>query len=454
MEEASALFGTDGVRGRVGQWPITPEEVLKLGWSAGSVLTADNGDHAQVVIGKDTRVSGYLLESALEAGLSAAGVDVLLLGPMPTPGIAYLTRALRADAGVVISASHNPYEDNGIKLFGPDGCKLADEVEAAIERRFNGSVATADPARLGKANRLEDATGRYIEFCKHTFPSDRTLEGTRLVVDCAHGATYRVAPQVFRELGAEVIEVASAPDGFNINAEVGSLYPEAMAEEVVVGGADLGIAFDGDGDRVILADGAGRIVDGDGVLFLAALEMAKRGELGGGVVGTVMSNLGLEQALAAHGIGFRRAAVGDRYVFQMLREAGWTLGGEPSGHIVCLSRNTTGCGIVTALMVLAELARTGRSLTEAVAELPYYPQVLTSVRLAEQRDVREVPAVARVIEEVEAELGDRGRVVVRNSGTEPKARVMVEGRDEAHTRALTERIAEAVRKELGAGQEA
>ncbi len=449
MGENEPLFGTDGVRGRVGEGPIAPEPVLKLGWAAGAVLTAGNEDHPRVVIGKDTRVSGYLLESALESGLSAAGVDVLLLGPMPTPGIAYLTRALRADAGVVISASHNPFEDNGIKLFGPDGYKLPNELEAAIERHMSSEITIAEPRRLGKASRLEDAGGRYIEFCKHTFPKELTLEGMRLAVDCANGATYRVAPQVFRELGAEVSELASQPDGFNINADVGSLYPQALAEEVVVSGADVGVAFDGDGDRVILVDNRGRIVDGDGVLYLAALEMAKRGELAGGVVGTVMSNGGLEQALAAREIPFRRTAVGDRHVFRMLQAEGWLLGGEPSGHIMCLNRNTTGCGIITALMVLAELVRTGQSLAEAVAEFPYYPQAQTSVCLAEQRNVREAAGVAQVIGEVEAELGNDGRVVVRNSGTEPKVRVMVESQEADRSRAFAERIAKAIREELG-----
>ncbi|KPV41644.1 phosphoglucosamine mutase [Thiohalorhabdus denitrificans] len=446
------MFGTDGVRGRVGEWPVTPDQVLKLGWAAGRVLAGDNGDHPRVVIGKDTRVSGYLLESALEAGLSAAGVDVLLIGPMPTPGIAYLTRALRADAGVVISASHNPFADNGIKLFGPEGCKLADEVEAAIEARMADPLLTAEPARLGKATRVDDAAGRYIEFCKHTFPKELTLEGMRLVVDCAHGATYRVAPQVFRELGAEVIEVGTRPDGFNINEQVGSTQPEAMTEQVVTHGADAGMAFDGDGDRVVFADSRGRIVDGDGVLYLAALEMQERGELNGGVVGTIMSNLGLEQALAAAGIPFERAAVGDRHVFQLLQDRGWILGGEPSGHVMCLTRNTTGDGIVTALMVLAELAHSGKSLDEAVADLPHCPQAQVSVRLTEQCEVDDLPAVAEVIREVEAELGEQGRVVVRNSGTEPKVRVMVEGREEAGTRALAERIAEVVRTEVGAAE--
>jgi len=446
------FFGTDGVRGRVGEWPILPDQVLKLGWAAGRILTAGNGDHPRVVIGKDTRVSGYLLESALEAGLSAAGVDVLLLGPMPTPGIAYLTHALRADAGVVISASHNPFEDNGIKLFGPDGCKLADEVEAAIEAQMAEPLVTAEPARLGKASRVDDAAGRYIEFCKHTFPKDLTLEGLHLVVDCANGAAYRVAPQVLRELGAEVTELASRPDGFNINDAVGSLHPEAMAAEVVERGADLGIAFDGDGDRVVFADGGGRIVDGDGVLYLAALEMRKRGELDGGVVGTVMSNLGLEQALDAAGIPFLRAAVGDRNVFQLLRQRGWILGGEPSGHVMCLTRNTTGDGIVTALMVLADLVHTGQSLADAVAGLTRLPQAQVSVRLAERRDIVEVPEVAEAIAAVEAELGADGRVVVRNSGTEPKVRIMVEARDETHTRELAERIAEVVRAEMGAAE--
>ena len=452
MTGTHGFFGTDGVRGRVGDWPITPDQVLKLGWAAGRILTADNGDHPRVVIGKDTRVSGYLLESALEAGLSAAGVDVLLLGPMPTPGIAYLTHALRADAGVVISASHNPFEDNGIKLFGPDGCKLPDDVEAAIEAKMGEPLATAEPARLGKASRVEDAGGRYIEFCKHTFPKDLTLDGLRVVVDCAHGATYRVAPQVFRELGADVIEMAARPDGFNINDEVGSLYPEAMAEEVVVRGADLGMAFDGDGDRVVFADARGRIVDGDGALYLAALEMQNRGDLGGGVVGTVMSNLGLERALADAGIPFQRAAVGDRNVFYRLRETGWILGGEPSGHVMCLNRSSTGDGIVTALMVLAELAETGRALGEAVAGLQYFPQAQVAVRLSERRDISEVPEVAEAIQAVEAELGDAGRVVVRNSGTEPKVRIMVEGRDEDRTRELAERIAEVVRAEMGAAE--
>jgi len=447
-----SFFGTDGVRGRVGDWPITPDQVLKLGWAAGRILTADNGDHPRVVIGKDTRVSGYLLESALEAGLSAAGVDVLLLGPMPTPGIAYLTHALRADAGVVISASHNPFEDNGIKLFGPNGCKLADEVEAAIEAQMAEPLVTAEPARLGKATRVDDAGGRYIEFCKHTFPKDLTLDGLTVVVDCAHGATYRVAPQVLRELGADVIELAARPDGFNINDEVGSLHPEAMAEEVVVRGADLGVAFDGDGDRVVFADGRGRLVDGDGALYLAALEMQKRGELAGGVVGTIMSNLGLEHALGEAGIPFRRAAVGDRHVFQLLSEQGWILGGEPSGHVMCLTRNTTGDGIVTALMVLAELVRTGQALETAVAGLHYYPQAQVSVRLNERRDISEVPEVAEAIRAVEAELDGAGRVVVRNSGTEPKVRIMVEGHDEDRTRELAERIAEVVRAEMGAAE--
>ncbi|MEF8792255.1 phosphoglucosamine mutase [Thiohalorhabdus sp.] len=452
MSGARSFFGTDGVRGRVGDWPITPDQVLQLGWAAGRILTADNGDHPRVVIGKDTRVSGYLLESALEAGLSGAGVDVLLLGPMPTPGIAYLTHALRADAGVVISASHNAFEDNGIKLFGPGGRKLPDEVEAAIEVQMGEPLATAEPARLGKATRIDDAGGRYIEFCKHTFPKDLTLEGLTVVVDCAHGATYRVAPQVLRELGAEVVEMAARPDGFNINDEVGSLHPEGMAAEVVERGAHLGMAFDGDGDRVVFADANGDIVDGDGALYLAALEMQKRGELDGGVVGTVMSNLGLEQALAESGIPFHRAAVGDRHVFQMLTDNNWILGGEPSGHVMCLTRNTTGDGIVTALMVLAELARTGQALTEAVAGLTYYPQTQVGIRLSERRDVSGVPEVAAAIREVEAELGGAGRVVVRNSGTEPKVRIMVEGRDEARTRELAEGIAEVVRAEMGAAE--
>jgi phosphoglucosamine mutase len=436
----------------VGEWPITPDQVLKLGWAAGRVLAGDNGEHPRVVIGKDTRVSGYLLESALEAGLAASGVDVLLLGPMPTPGIAYLTRALRADAGVVISASHNPYEDNGIKLFGPEGCKLADGVESAIEERMADPLETAMPARLGKASRVDDAAGRYIEFCKHTFPKDLTLEGLRLVVDCANGATYRVAPQVLRELGAEVVEVATRPDGFNINAEVGSLYPEAMAEEVRAQGAHAGMAFDGDGDRIVFADHRGEIVDGDGLLYLAALEMKKRGELEGGVVGTIMSNLGLEQALEDADIPFERAAVGDRYVFQRLQESGWILGGEPSGHVMCLTRNTTGDGIVTALMVLAEMVRSGQSLADASGGLQYLPQAQVSVRLKERRDISEVPSVAEAIAAVEAELGRDGRVVVRNSGTEPKVRIMVEGRQEAHTQELAERLAEVVRAEVGAAE--
>ena len=444
------FFGTDGIRGRVGDWPVTPEQVLRLGWAAGRVLASRDGeDHPRVVIGKDTRVSGYLLESALEAGLSAAGVDVMLLGPMPTPGIAYLTRALRADAGVVISASHNPFEDNGIKLFGPEGTKLADDVELAIEAYMGETPRTEEPARLGKAVRIDDAPGRYVEFCKHTFPRDRTLEGMRLVVDCANGATYRVAPQVLRELGADVIEVASRPDGFNINEDVGSLYPQSMAETVVAQGADCGMAFDGDGDRVILADERGQIIDGDGVLYLTALAMQKRGELAGGVVGTVMSNLGLEQALEAAGIPFRRADVGDRYVFERLQEEDWLLGGEPSGHVICLSGNSTGDGIVTALMVLAELVRSGRSLGAAVADLPLYPQAQTSVQLSERCEVDQLPGVASAIREGQAQMGRQGRVVVRNSGTEPKVRVMVEGQGEERTRTIAEQIAQAVRVEAG-----
>jgi phosphoglucosamine mutase len=443
-----SFFGTDGVRGRVGDWPITPDQVLKLGWAAGRILTSrDEGRH-RVVIGKDTRLSGYVLESALEAGLAAAGADVLLIGPMPTPGIAYLTRALRADAGVVISASHNPFDDNGIKLFGPDGYKLPDELEVAIEEELARPLQTVPPERLGKATRIDDATGRYIEFCKHTFPGDLSLDGLRLVVDCAEGAAYRVAPGVFRELGAEVVEMGTHPDGYNINVDCGSIHPEAMAERTVAEGADLGIAFDGDADRVVLADSAGRLVDGDGVLYLTALEMQKRGELAGGVVGTIMSNLGLARALEAHGIPFERAAVGDRYVLQRLQERGWTLGGEPSGHIVNLNRNTTGDGIVSALMVLAELVRGGQTLSEAVAELRYYPQAQVSVRLSARSEVNDFPAVSDTIAAVEAELGEHGRVVVRNSGTEPKVRVMVEGREAGATADLAERIAAVIRTEM------
>lgn len=446
MIEQRRYFGTDGIRGRMGEEPITPQTVLKLGWAAGKVLGQGAADHAKVLIGKDTRVSGYLLESALEAGLSAAGVDILLLGPMPTPGIAYLTRTARARAGIVISASHNPYDDNGIKFFGPDGMKLPDDVERAIEAAMADELRTVDPRRLGKARRYEDAPGRYIEFCKSSFPHRLSLEGLRIVVDCANGAAYNIAPHVFSELGADVLPIANEPDGFNINDGCGSTQPRLLQKSVLETQANVGIALDGDGDRVILVDERGEVVDGDQILYIAALSRQEAGRLRGGVVGTVMSNLGLEQALSRRGIAFRRAAVGDRYVLAMLQELGWELGGETSGHVICLDKSTTGDGIISALEVLAVMVRTGKSLHELKSGMALYPQTMINVRMQHRFDVRSSAPVMQAVREAEQELAGQGRVVLRPSGTEPVVRVMVEGCDPVVVERLTRQLADVVQR--------
>ena len=441
-------FGTDGVRGKVGVAPITPELVMHLGYAAGVVLARrrETTERPAVLIGKDTRVSGYMLESALEAGLSAAGVDVLLVGPMPTAAIAYLTRALRLAAGIVISASHNPYDDNGIKFFSSDGAKLPDQVEDAIEHELGRPLKCMTSARLGKARRIDDAAGRYIEFCKSTYPASLDLRGQRVVVDCAHGAAYHIAPHVFHELGAEVIELGAAPDGFNINDGVGATHPQTLQEAVRRHKAHFGVALDGDADRLVMADAAGRIYDGDQLLYVIARHRRQKKELRGGLVGTQMTNLALEHALARLGIPFARAKVGDRYVLEMLLQRGWQLGGENSGHIICLDKHTTGDGIISALQVLRALRESGMTLAKAAGSLKLYPQVLVNVAVKAGRDPMSSPAVRRAAKEVERELDGSGRVLLRPSGTEPVIRIMVEGRKEPAVRHCAERIAEAVRR--------
>ena len=439
------FFGTDGIRGKVGEEPITPETMVKLGWAAGRVLNKGVGEHAKILIGKDTRVSGYMLESALEAGLSAAGVDIRLLGPMPTPAIAYLTYTARARAGIVISASHNPYDDNGIKFFSSEGTKLPDDVELAIEDMMQQPLTTADAASLGKAKRYDDAGGRYIEFCKSTFPHRMSLEGLKIVVDCANGAAYHIAPLVFSELGAEVVAVANEPDGFNINRQCGATFPIFLKKTVLAHQADLGIALDGDGDRVIMVDKQGEIVDGDHLLYIIAMDRKAAGRLRGGVAGTLMSNLGLEQACAAHGIPFARAAVGDRYVLAKLVEQGWDLGGETSGHIICLDRCTTGDGIIAALQVLAAIRGTGKTLAQLRSGLEIYPQTMINVSISRRFDVKESHPVQQALKEIENELAGKGRVVLRASGTEPVVRVMIEGRDATQVERLSQQLADVVK---------
>lgn len=436
-------FGTDGIRGTVGKGVITPEFMLKLGWAAGKVFATGEG-RQKILIGKDTRISGYMFESALEAGLSASGVDVLLLGPMPTPAIAYLTRTYRAAAGIVISASHNPYYDNGIKFFCTDGKKLPDEVEHAIEDYLEKSMDTVPSDLIGKTRKLEDARGRYIEFCKSTFPRDLSLHGLRIVVDCANGATYAPGPAVFEELGAEVIPMAVKPDGLNINLNCGSTHPEALQQKVLELRADLGIAFDGDGDRVLMVDGDGELVDGDELLFIIAQGRKHDKVLQGGVVGTLMSNYGLELALQALDIEFVRAKVGDRYVMEQLRERNWLLGGESSGHLVCLDKTTTGDGIVSALQVLAVMIAQGKSLTELRSGMVKLPQTMINVRLPERREVVSIPQVQNAVKTVETQLSGRGRVLLRPSGTEPLIRVMVEGDKRDEVAALCRQIADVV----------
>lgn len=442
-------FGTDGIRGRVGEPPITAEFVLKLGWAAGRVFSR-RGNGGKVLIGKDTRISGYMFESALEAGLSAAGVDIHLLGPMPTPAIAYLTRTFRADAGIVISASHNAYYDNGIKFFSSQGVKLPDEVEEEIEAEIEQPMITVDSAELGKAWRVKDAPGRYVEFCKGTIPSGMSLEGLRLVVDCANGATYHVSPAVFEELGAEVHAIGDEPDGLNINDQCGSTSPARLQAAVREHGADAGIALDGDGDRVIMVDHTGTLVDGDELLYVIASARHGGGDLRGPIVGTLMSNLGLEHALQDLGVPFLRARVGDRYVMEMLLANGGILGGEGSGHIICLDRTTTGDGTISALQVLAAMVESGRSLAELRGGMRKYPQCLVNVPLAARIDLDAHPAVQRALREVEGALADRGRVLLRPSGTEPLVRVMVEGTDEVQVTGLAQRLAAAVQDAVGA----
>ena len=435
-------FGTDGIRGPVGGHPINAEFVLKLGWAAGRVLSPSGG--GTILIGKDTRISGYILESALEAGLASAGVNVLLLGPMPTPAVAYLTRAVSAAAGIVISASHNPYADNGIKFFSPDGQKISDADEERIENVLAESMTTVPSAALGRAKRLDDAVGRYVEFCKNTVPTSLRLKGLTLVVDCAHGAAYKIAPAVFRELGAEVITLGCEPDGLNINAGFGATSPQALAETVVREGADMGIALDGDADRLIMVDHNGEIVDGDELLFVLTEHAQQAGKFRGGVVGTKMSNHGLAQALAARDIPFVRADVGDRYVLAELNQREWSLGGEGSGHLLCLEQTTTGDGIVAALQVLKAVRDRQESLATLKAGMTKLPQIMINVRNVTAR-VLEQPELQAAVNEVEAALAGSGRVLLRPSGTEPVVRVMVEGEDERKIKAHAEQLADLIR---------
>jgi phosphoglucosamine mutase len=442
-------FGTDGIRGRVGVYPITADFVLKLGWAAGRVLARDQSEPT-VLIGKDTRISGYMFESALEAGLSAAGVNTQMMGPMPTPAVSYLTRTFRAEAGIVISASHNPYYDNGIKFFGPDGLKLSDDIEKEIEREIDQPMKTVDSSRIGRATRLMDAAGRYIEFCKSTIASRWDLDGVKLVVDCANGSTYHVAPHVFSELGASVISMGTNPNGFNINDGVGATQPKALAARVLEEHADFGLALDGDGDRLIMVDHVGNIVDGDEILYIIALSRQARGELHGPVIGTQMSNLGLEHALSRQGIELKRAAVGDRYVMEMMLNHDSTLGGEGSGHIICRDRLSTGDGIVAALQVMEAMRMTGNTLMELKQGMDKYPQCLVNVKVKERVNLDELDSVKRLRSAVEQELGEQGRVLLRSSGTEPLVRVMVEGADEDKVHRLANQLADGVRDCLGA----
>ncbi|MFT4099724.1 MAG: phosphoglucosamine mutase [Burkholderiaceae bacterium] len=441
-------FGTDGVRGRVGQAPITAEFVMRLGYAAGRVLAGESsmagaGMRPTVLIGKDTRVSGYMLEAALEAGFSAAGVDVLLVGPIPTPAVAYLTRAFRLSAGVVISASHNPYDDNGIKFFSGDGNKLPDRIEERIEAAVEEPMGCVDSRRLGKARRIEDAGGRYIEFCKSSFPASISLKGLKVVLDCAHGAAYHSAPHVFHELGAEVITVAAAPNGLNINDGVGATHPDFLKAAVAGHRADLGVALDGDADRVLIVDGAGRVYNGDELLYVIVKDRLGIGSVAG-AVGTLMSNLALEQALGRLGVGFGRAKVGDRYVLEMLQEKGWLYGGESSGHLLCLDCHTTGDGTISALQVLSAIGRSGRTLAELTSDLVLFPQKLINVQVPKGFDWAAHEGLRKAREAVEQRLGQDGRVLIRPSGTEPLLRLMVEARDLAAAEDNAQRLADAL----------
>lgn len=437
-------FGTDGIRGRVGEHPITPDFMLKLGWAAGKVFANSDRTRSKILIGKDTRISGYMFEAALEAGLTAAGVDINLLGPMPTPAVAYLTRTFHAQAGIVISASHNPFEDNGIKFFSRDGSKLPDELEFAIEEYLEREITTVDSGLIGKASRINDASGRYIEYCKSTVPSEIRLTGLKLVVDCANGSTYNIASNVFKELGATVKTIGASPNGLNINDQCGSTSPEALVREVLAEKADLGVAFDGDGDRLIMVDHLGNVVDGDEILYVIARDRRRRNVDFGGVVGTLMSNLGLQLGLEALDIPFVRVAVGDRYVMSELKQRQWQLGGESSGHIICLDVSTTGDGIVSALQALYAMISCGSSLHELRTKMVKFPQTMINVRIKDKKDLRNVPAISEAVAAVEATLGRKGRVLLRPSGTEPVVRVMVEGEDAELVRRLAEELASQV----------
>lgn len=442
------FFGTDGIRGRVGIPPMTVDFIMKLGWAAGKVLSQQG--QGSVVIGKDTRISGYMFESALEAGLAAAGLDVVLLGPMPTPAIAYLARAQRASAGIVISASHNPYHDDGVKFFSGDGFKLSDETELAIEAMIDKPLVMVKSEALGKATRMDDARGRYIEFCKSSIPFNTTLRGIKMVVDCAHGATYHIAPVVFRELGAEVIELGVKPNGLNINQDVGALHPDNMRSVVLEKKADIGIAFDGDGDRLLMMDSEGNLIDGDQLLYIIAMSKLKDRSMAGGVVGTLMTNLGLEHAFEKAGIPFDRANVGDRHVLGKLVEHGWHLGGESSGHIICLDKTTTGDGIIAALQVLDWLVVNDISLADACGDMNLYPQTMINVPIDKEIDLLSQSEIQDSLKAAESKLGDRGRVLLRASGTEPLIRVMVEGEDEVLVDELARELAACVSESTAA----
>ena len=439
-------FGTDGIRGRVGDAPVTPDFMLKLGWATGKVFASEDGTKPTVVIGKDTRVSGYMLESALQAGLVAAGANVKLLGPLPTPGIALLTRTQKADAGIVISASHNPYFDNGIKFFNGQGSKLSDELELQIEAMIDSPMETVDSEQLGKASRIVDAAGRYVEYCKSTFPDELSLKGMKLVIDCAHGATYHIAPAVFEELGATTVVIGATPDGYNINDGVGSTEPAALQAKVIEEGADIGIAFDGDGDRLQMANAKGELLTGDDVLYVLAMHRLANGDSDAGIVGTLMTNMGLELALEAGGLRLARAKVGDRYVKELMVAEGWSLGGESSGHIICGDLSTTGDGVIAALQVLAAVRASGKSLEVLASGFNPLPQVLVNVRITKGFDLSAHPTIAEACRRVESELEGRGRLLLRPSGTEPVIRVMVEGDNTVAIDALADEVADAIRQ--------
>ncbi len=449
QSKTKKYFGTDGIRGTVGTAPITPDFMLKLGWAAGKVFAREGNGRNKILIGKDTRISGYMFEAALEAGVTAAGVDINLLGPMPTPAIAYLTRTLRAQAGIVISASHNAFEDNGIKFFSSEGSKLADNVEYAIEEELAKNVSTVTSDMLGKASRIADAAGRYIEFCKSTIGTSLKFNGLKIVVDCAHGSTYHIAPSVFEELGAKVVAIGVAPDGLNINEQCGSTSPDLLVATVLAEQADLGIAFDGDGDRLVMVDHLGNVVDGDELLYVIASEKRRQNIDFGGVVGTAMSNLGLELALDALDVPFTRTAVGDRYVMKELLERGWDLGGESSGHIICLDKTTTGDGIVSALQALAAIVNSEQALADLKSKMNKFPQSMINVKLVTGIDISANEIVQTAVSDVESQLGKNGRVLLRPSGTEPVVRVMVEGEDFEVVDKLAKELSAVVASEFG-----